>query len=482
MSSKDKRRSGSTGGDDDGGSKAKKGGVRICGACQVGYIEPGDLHPRCLGCLGAEHAGLALTERASCMFCRLLPEDTLRSRPDFFSENPEQYWLLSDVLDIEPPDRLLTEHHLQEPGSDDSASAAGAAPPSYALRRSSQSSTPLPAMVQLLQELPDIIKIASARGDLSVPEDAASPPREAAFGRYNPGRASRPVPTWPLFPTVAAYVHGPASEPAKLKAPVSTFASITKVKGLTDDGFPPVPTLEPSLAALFGVKCNLRAGRRPAPPSPKDALTARLADRSHQCAFQSAAAANNIFVLANAISDLALLPDALPDKYAEEISKFSSAILALCAPIAIASARISAWQTMIARNVWLHLSSIPEAVRKDMLEGPINPDGLFGPHFQHLVREMQTASEEAEKIRRHVTAPSRSAGHWRDRRELSHRQRRPASSAAAASRPAPVRPTPPPPPPAPQAAAPSRRSSKPRKLACSWSRPPVEPPRKQRRF
>ncbi|KAK2915175.1 hypothetical protein Q8A73_005769 [Channa argus] len=482
MSSKDKRRSGSTGGDDDGGSKAKKGGVRICGACQVGYIEPGDLHPRCLGCLGAEHAGLALTERASCMFCRLLPEDTLRSRADFFSENPEQYWLLSDVLDIEPPDRLLTEHHLQEPGSDDSASASHGSssgspllppapppppagleqrPPSYALRRSSQSSTPLPAMVQLLQELPDIIKIASARGDLSVPEDAASPPQEAAFGRYNPGRASRPVPTWPLFPTVAAYVHGPASEPAKLKAPVSTFASIRKVSRMT--GF-------------------RQAGRRPAPPSPKDALTARLADRSHQCAFQSAAAANNIFVLANAISDLALLPDALPDKYAEEISKFSSAILALCAPIAIASARISAWQTMIARNVWLHLSSIPEAVRKDMLEGPISPDGLFGPHFQHLVREMQTASEEAEKIRRHVTAPSRSAGHWRDRRELSHKQRRPASSAAAASRPAPVQPAPPPPPPAPQAAAPSRRSSKPRKLACSWSRPPVEPPRKQRRF
>ncbi|KAK2921855.1 hypothetical protein Q8A73_001340 [Channa argus] len=441
MSSKDKRRSGSTGGDDDGGSKAKKGGVRICGACQVGYIEPGDLHPRCLGCLGTEHAGLALTERASCMFCRLLPEDTLRSRADFFSENPEQYWLLSDVLDIEPPDRLLTEHHLQEPGSDDSASAS---------HGSSSGSPLLPPLhlrgwssaLRATLYLPDIIKIASARGDLSVPEDAASPPQEAAFGRYNPGRASRPVTTWPLFPTVAAYVHGPASEPAKLKAPVSTFASITKVKGLTDDGFPPVPTLEPSLAALFGVKCNLRAGRRPAPPSPKDALTARLADRSHQCAFQSAAAANNIFVLANAISDLALLPDALPDKYAEEISKFSSAILALCAPIAIASARISAWQTMIARNVWLHLSSIPEAVRKDMLEGLISPDGLFGPHFQHLVREMQTASEEAEKIRRHVTAPSRSAGHWRDRRELSHRQRRPASSAAAASRPAPVQPAP----------------------------------------
>ncbi|KAF3692502.1 hypothetical protein EXN66_Car008178 [Channa argus] len=78
-------------------------------------------------------------------------------------------------------------------------------------------------------------------------------------------------------------------------------------------------------------------------------------------------------------------------------------------PIAIAMARFSAWQTMIARNVWLHLSSFPEAVRKDILEGPISPDGLFGPHFQHLVKEMQTASEESEKIHHHVMAPSHSA-------------------------------------------------------------------------
>ncbi|KAK2902582.1 hypothetical protein Q8A73_012328 [Channa argus] len=103
---------------------------------------------------------------------------------------------------------------------------------------------------------------------------------------------------------------------------------MTKVKGLTHDGFPAGLTLEPGFAALFGVKCNLRTGPRPAPPSRKDALTGRLADR--------------FFVIANAISELALLPDALPDKYAEEISKFSSAILAMCAPIAFASARISA--------------------------------------------------------------------------------------------------------------------------------------------
>ncbi|KAK2828452.1 hypothetical protein Q5P01_019486 [Channa striata] len=48
---------------------------------------------------------------------------------------------------------------------------------------------PLPAMVQLLQELPNIIRITSTRGNLPVTKD---PPQEASFGHYNPGQASRP--------------------------------------------------------------------------------------------------------------------------------------------------------------------------------------------------------------------------------------------------------------------------------------------------
>ncbi|KAI3374161.1 hypothetical protein L3Q82_006013 [Scortum barcoo] len=44
-------------------------------------------------------------------------------------------------------------------------------------------------------------------------------------------------------------------------------------------------------------------------PSPKDQLTARLADRSHQCAFQASAAANNMALLCFYMRDLALQPD-----------------------------------------------------------------------------------------------------------------------------------------------------------------------------
>ncbi|KAI3352332.1 hypothetical protein L3Q82_005308 [Scortum barcoo] len=117
---------------------------------------------------------------------------------------------------------------------------------------------------------------------------------------------------WPRFPAIQRYQSGAAAEPGKLRAPVSTYIPITKVDDFTDRGCPPVPTLEPSLTSFFGAKpVTLRGGRRPVLPSPKDQLTARLADRSHQCAFQASAAANNIVLLCFHMRDLALQPDPL---------------------------------------------------------------------------------------------------------------------------------------------------------------------------
>uniref|UniRef100_A0A1A8JVU1 Uncharacterized protein n=1 Tax=Nothobranchius kuhntae TaxID=321403 RepID=A0A1A8JVU1_NOTKU len=83
-----------------------------------------------------------------------------------------------------------------------------------------------------------------------------------------------------------------ASEPARLEAPISTYAPITKVEGFSDQGWPSVPPLEPDLASLCGVKNHLTGPR--AVPAKHDQLLRRLADRAHQCAFQTGAAGNNI--------------------------------------------------------------------------------------------------------------------------------------------------------------------------------------------
>lgn len=59
-------------------------------------------------------------------------------------------------------------------------------------------------------------------------------------------------------------------------------------------------------------------------------------------------------------------------------------------------------------------------MKKELLEGPISPEGLFGPHLHSVVDQLQKTSEEAEKFRSNVacaqrdSGPQRSSGHWRD--------------------------------------------------------------------
>ncbi|KAI3354619.1 hypothetical protein L3Q82_019125 [Scortum barcoo] len=94
---------------------------------------------------------------------------------------------------------------------------------------------------------------------------------------------------------------------------------------------PPGPASGTNSHAFFGVKSvNVKGGRRPILPSTWGQLMARLADRSHQCAFQASAAANNIAMLAYYMRDMALQPDSLPPEQAAGISRASSAILTVC--------------------------------------------------------------------------------------------------------------------------------------------------------
>ena len=63
-------------------------GVRLCPTvCRTGYIPPPDLQPRCETCLGAAHAGPALTPDAFCQFCARLSSKELNRRV-------EAYWLV----------------------------------------------------------------------------------------------------------------------------------------------------------------------------------------------------------------------------------------------------------------------------------------------------------------------------------------------------------------------------------------------------
>ncbi|KAK2842014.1 hypothetical protein Q5P01_012214 [Channa striata] len=141
-----------TGRDGSGDSTCKKQGcIRICGFCQVGHIEPCSIR------VGFLHV------------LQTPPKETLRSRVEFFSEARKQFWTAQMwSLQSARPLSITGSWRLMIP------------PPLFMLyswATSSKvylslwpwSSTTLPTMVQLLQELPNILRILSAHSDLPVP-------------------------------------------------------------------------------------------------------------------------------------------------------------------------------------------------------------------------------------------------------------------------------------------------------------------------
>ncbi|MEQ2312393.1 hypothetical protein AMECASPLE_030536 [Ameca splendens] len=109
----------------------------------------------------------------------------------------------------------------------------------------------------------------------------------------------------------------------------------------------------------------------------------------------------------------------------------------MCATSAACFSRIAAWSMVVQRATWLHLSpSIPEDLQKDMLEGPITPDVLFGPNFQTI--QSQKTDEVSETVR-HLVRPQpnsrtpRLSGRWKDHQR--QQQRRTAAAAASCGAP-----------------------------------------------
>uniref|UniRef100_A0A1A8GND0 Uncharacterized protein n=1 Tax=Nothobranchius korthausae TaxID=1143690 RepID=A0A1A8GND0_9TELE len=428
--------------------------ARPCPACQTGSISSGDLHAKCEVCLGAHHAGLALTLQASCPFCAALPVAEKIRRVEYFTpadeeipvantysldkaldffnagQEPAGFNRLDDVTDSEEYDEagchspfsLLYNTEVDEPRS--------AGPSAPVASRSS-----LPAVRALLQELPAIISAAAARKGLAVPEPAP-PEADDLAGSFGATQTRCPDPIWPRFPAAMSCWSAAFSEPARLKAPASTYAPITKVEGFSDQGCPSVPPLEPDLAPLFGARNHL-ASPRAVPALKHDQLLTRLTDRAHQCAFQTGAAGNNIALLAFGVSKMMEELDA-PEESKAIITKTADSILNLCAAVLTSSARIAAWQTLIQRALWLKaLPSIPEHLHREMLEGTITPDVLFGPHLRGVIERAQKSADRSATVRdlvhpRSASHSGRSSRGWDERHGNF---KRPAAPPAPRSRP-----------------------------------------------
>ncbi|CAL8395303.1 unnamed protein product [Boreogadus saida] len=283
---------------------------------------------------------------------------------------------LDDALSLLANSELNDSNHGEEGGSPLASPLRmeGSEPGAAALPVSA--TTSLPVVGALVAELPGIIARAAANLGLVVPMPQAPQRPDQLHGIWGLEAATCPArldPIWPMFPA-RPYFSGAAAEPGQLGAPVKTFIQVTKTE----------------------------AGARDRRPTPKDQLTAKLTDRAHQCMMQQEAVMNNIALLAHDISTMAADPHRLAER-AVDVAKTAGVILCLCSTGAVTAARTAAWQHLIQRNLWLQQTpGISEPMRRQLLECP---DRLFGPQLSSMVDEMQAASEEAEKFRRHVSRP-----------------------------------------------------------------------------
>lgn len=261
------------------------------------------------------------------------------------------------------------------------------------------------AHVSLLQALPNIIKWAANVCGLTVPEGTTQASFSLLAGRFTARSGGQTDTIWPSVPDISSLLSGAANEPLKMRAPVSSFVPVTKVQGQTDQAFSAMPPLEPSLSAVFGLRPTRHVGKRILPPTQSDQFATKLQDKIHKCSSQIGAAANNIALLA-----LSIRREPKHDMAGAALDTITN----LCSVLATCSARISAWTTLLQRQVWLKLSSsILEDVKKERLEGPISSDGLFGTHYQTVFERLRSSTEALEQVRKHAVPPRPDPRHAR---------------------------------------------------------------------
>ena len=246
----------------------------ICKTCNAGYILPCGGHEVCEGCLGHEHAVLALSPPCLCRHYAALPRQRRADTATAIAERAEAFTVpLDDALSLlvssESDDSDRDEEGASHPASPLRTERPGAA----ALPVSA--ATSLPVVGALVAELPGIIARAAANLGLAVPMPHDPQRPDQLHGIWGLEAATRPArldPIWPMFPAISSYFSGAAAEPGRLGSPVKTFIQVTKTDCLTDRGYRAVPPLDPALCAVFGVKPGL-SDRCPTPAAFKKATS-----------------------------------------------------------------------------------------------------------------------------------------------------------------------------------------------------------------
>ncbi|CAL8349730.1 unnamed protein product [Boreogadus saida] len=344
----------------------------------------------------------------SCVSCRELSEEGILSRHLYLSPAVD----LADAIDLF---RASPDYHDGVTDAGDDAvsmddvfddSASGVSHSRVSTATAVERERPR-RMADLFGE---IMGEAAAIKGIPMPAPPLAPISDDMQGEcFRTPSSSRRVTQCPLFPPVQHFFSAAGGDPSTLKAPVKSYTDFTNVEGWADTQARGIPRLEPPLAALLCPGAGWRPNEKPLPPDRLQKQIVGLTDRVFVCASQSAAAVNNIAMLSSAMVSLSADREAYgPEEAARwlAVSRFSSAILQLCQPIAVSAGRHMAWATMIQRIIWLSHTAVPERERASLVQGPLAPDGLFGPRFSEVLAHQQSVRENRSRFGAILTGSS----------------------------------------------------------------------------
>ena len=170
-------------------------------------------------------------------------------------------------------------------------------------------------------------------------------------------------------------------------------------------------------------------------PSPRDKLTASLADKAYVWGAQAAAASGKLATER---------PEGLSPEETLWVARMASAALHLNQGAAICAGRAMGNSVMVHRHLWLSLTAMREADKSALLNAPVSSEGLFGPAVASASQRFSRLEEERKHLLGHMplqkrpntaSFPSVPTGASQNRRK---RACRPVARAATATQAAPT--------------------------------------------
>ena len=243
---------------------------------------------------------------------------------------------------------------------------------------------------------PGLIAAAAAACGIDLPVPPPGPVPDGMVGEFfreDPRSAGREV-LCPRFPPFDPYVRKGHEGVANIRGVARAYLPFTRVEGRLEGMRTGVPRLDRPLASVLCPDTMWRPDLKPSPKGKLETKMAELADKAYMNAAQSAAAGNNIALLAAFISKVSAGKAVLEPGDSETLAQASGAILHLTQLQAVAAGKAMALATMVHRHLWLEQSSLEDSRKIPLLKAPLSEEGLFGSSIEEVAAACRVMEEE----------------------------------------------------------------------------------------